>query len=286
VALNNDAELSGALLAEAASEVAAAAAAPGPRGRMRLLKVVEAVRASVLVATPTGAADFLARLHLEFLVDPLDLGLRLLVLTGEITDAAAYRHLAAEFGAEVVELFTDPVTSVPVAYRRPTETDLLTPTRPGLVHPLDVDAGPAACVEIGVAFPWHSGLDGIGVRTGLLTCTGEGVGAPRHTYGDRLIVRGRWLSMTGLATALRGVDGISGWELRVSRRGTLDAAVLTITFARASLVGNRMWRARITQAVAALTPVTVEVAIGDEVREDSTPPSLVDERGQHLTDAS
>ncbi len=116
VALNNDGELTGPLLAQAAAGIAEAAAAPGPRGRMRLLAVLRAVRGDTLVITPTGAMDLLARLHLEFLVDPLDLGLRRIVLTGEIASPGTAAHLAAEFDAEVTELYTDPVFGLPVAH--------------------------------------------------------------------------------------------------------------------------------------------------------------------------
>lgn len=282
VALNSDADLGGTLLAEAAAQVAEAATAPGPRGRMRLLTVLEAVRASVLVATPTGAADFLARLHLEFLVDPLDLELRQLVLTGEISDARTYAHLAKEFGAEVVELYTDPVTTVPVAHRRPASSAVLTETRPGLLHLLPL-AGHDGLAEIAVAHGWHSALGGVGVRTGHVVSSDDaGIPAPQHTAGDLVLVRGRWLSISALTKALRGIDGISHWGLRISRDGTLDAAVLTVTFSRESLVGNGMWRARIEQAIAALTPVSIAVAVAPDVREDPAPPTVIDERGQHL----
>jgi len=287
IALNSDGDLAGALLAEAAAEVAEAATAIGPRGRMRLLRVLENVRASVLVATPTGAADFLARLHMEFLVDPLDLELRLLVLTGEIADARTYAHLAKEFGAEVVELWTDPVTSVPLAHRRPAEADELTETRPGLLHTVPAtgdraDGGNWA--EIAVVHDWLGQLRGVGVRTGYAVAPREsgGMAAPTRTVGDQLLIRGRWLSIAALTKALRVIDGISTWELRVSRPGTLDSATLTVSFNRQSLVDNDMWRQRIEQALAALTPVSITVAITPAVVEQPAAPTVVDERGQHV----
>jgi phenylacetate-CoA ligase len=285
VALNNDGDLAGALLAEAAAEVAAAAASVGPRGRMRLLRTLESVRASVLVATPTGAADFLARLHLEFLVDPLDLELRLLVLTGEIADARTYAHLAKEFGATVVELWTDPVTSVPVAHRRPAESDELAETRPGLIHGIPLEPGgkpEGDWVELAVAHDWYAPLRGVGVRTGYVSQASEGVAAPRHTTGDLVLVRGRWLSIAALGKALRGIDGISTWELRIRREGTLDAATLTVSFNRESLVENQMWRGRLEQTLAALTPVTIVVAVAPAVLEEPRAATVVDERGIHL----
>ncbi|MFC5950454.1 hypothetical protein ACFQH9_19475 [Pseudonocardia lutea] len=285
VALNSDGDLGGALIAEAAAEVAAAAVAPGPRGRMRLLKVIEAVRGSVLVITPTGAADFLARLHLEFLVDPLDLELRLLVLTGEVGDERTRAHLAKEFGATVVELWTDPVTTVPVARR---EGDTLVETRPGTLHLLGAEKDevtPGEPAEIAVAHPWLAALAGTGVRTGYLVTApaeGDAVPAPAQTGGDLLLVRGRWLSIAALTKALRGIDGISHWRLDVAREGTLDAATLTVSFNRASLVQNGMWRGRIQQTLATLTPVSIAVEIDPEVRETPQPPVIADARGQHV----
>lgn len=287
VALNNDGDLAGAMLAEAAAEVAAAATSVGPRGRMRLLRSLENVRASVLVATPTGAADFLARLHLEFLVDPLDLELRLLVLTGEVADARTYAHLAKEFGAAVVELWTDPVTSVPVAYRRPAESDELTETRPGLVRGVPLESAttpPGEWVELAVAHDWCTPLRGLGVRTGYVSAASAdgALNAPRHTTGDLVLLRGRWLSIAALGKALRGIDGISTWGLRIRRQGTLDSATLTVSFNRQSLVDNQMWRGRIEQGLAALTPVSVAVEVAAEVLEQPSPPTVVDERAIHL----
>ena len=101
---------------------------------MRQLATIEAVRATTLVATPTGAADFLARLHMEFLVDPLELELRRLVLAGEIADPVTYRHLAAEFGAAVSYLYLDPVFGVGLAAGDATDSEVgLDPVQPGLL---------------------------------------------------------------------------------------------------------------------------------------------------------
>ena len=94
VALSNDGEGAGTGWAQAAAEIAAAAATVGPRGRLRLHRVVETVGATTLVITPTGAMDLLARLHLEFLLDPLDLGLRTIVLTGEIGRASCRERVS------------------------------------------------------------------------------------------------------------------------------------------------------------------------------------------------
>jgi phenylacetate-CoA ligase len=82
--------------------------------------------------------------------------------------------------------------------------------------------------------------------------------------------------------ALSKIDGVSGWELAISRQGTLDAAALTVTFARQSLVKNPMWRSRIQQALAALTPISIAVEISPDAAESSTPGVVTDHRGHHL----
>jgi phenylacetate-CoA ligase len=276
VALNNDGELTGALLAQAAAGIAEAAAAPGPRGRMRLLAVLRAVRADTLVITPTGAMDLLARLHLEFLVDPLDLGLRRIVLTGEIASPGTAAHLAAEFDAEVVELYTDPVFGLPMA------TGPLTPVRPGLftLAPLTRDEldAPAGRAEIVLTPTWHPRLADFAIRTGQVLTEG----GLTHTVGDHVLVRGRWLAVPRVAQALARIDGIAHWELIIARTGTLDAATLRVTFGRASLLRNPMWTGRIKQALAAVTPVSIGLAVADEVAETPSPPTVTDQRGQHL----
>lgn len=291
VALNNDGEGAGALVAQACAEVARAAAAPGPRGRMRLHRTLEAVRATALIATPTGAMDLLARLHLEFLLDPLDLGLHRILLTGEIPSPGTYRQLAAEFEAEVTELYTDPFFGLPMAYR-PSGEPAHTPAREGLfgLAPLGKDeflerpcpAGPA---EIVITPSWHSSLGGSTLRTGQVVRVPDGtdgVPAPEHTAGEYVLVRGRWLPVPRITAALARIDGISHWDLRISREGTIDTAALHVTFNRETLVRNPMWRSRIRQALLAITPVTVDVTVDDEVAEEARPGSVTDLRGHHL----
>jgi hypothetical protein len=286
VALNNDGDLTGALLAQGAAEVATAAAAPGPRGRMRLLAVLREVGATALVTTPTGAMDLLARLHLEFLVDPLDLGLRRIVLTGEIPSPGTARHLAGEFDAVVTELYTDPVFGLPAA----TVADgFLEPLRPDLLTlaALATDAAPTAPgrAEILLRPAWHASLGQRAVRTGHVAVLGDGatgIPTPVHTVGDHLLVRGRWLSLPRLASALARIDGIAHWELVVARTGTLDQATLQVTFNRPSLLKNPMWTRRIEQSVAAVSPVAIAVAVADDVAIGVLPPTVTDQRGQHL----
>lgn len=282
VALNNDGEPSGTIIAEAAATVGSAAASVGPRGRMRLLRSIERIRASALVITPTGLADFLARLHLEFLVDPLDLELRRILVIGEIADRGALSHLASEFGATVVQLFGDPVSGLPLGHQELAASEL-TVTRGDLI---ELAAPTAASTgedlnEICVRHRWHSTLADTVVRTGYL-CAGDLPAMPTRTYGDNLLARGRWIPLSAVTKALRGIDGIAHWELRVARPGTLDTVSLVVDFNRASLIGNGMWQGRIQQAINAITPVTIDVEVNPDVREQNAPPTIRDDRGHHI----
>jgi hypothetical protein len=289
VALNNDGELSGALIAQAAASVAQAAASVGPRGRLRLHTALERVRATTLVITPSGAMDFLARLHLEFLLDPLDLELKQIFLIGEVASANVYGQLAAEFEASVVELFADPFLGVPIAHR-PAAKKVLTPVRDGLLGlaPMDKDTADApdqGLAEVIVTPGWHSTLGDATLRTGQVVrlAGGEqGVPSPAHTVGEHVLIRGRWVSIPKVAAALTRIDGVSHWELRISREGTLDAAALHVTFKRDTLVKNPMWKSRIGQSLVAVTPVAIEVVVEPEVSETARPGSVTDLRGQHL----
>lgn len=293
IALSNDGELTGALLAEAGADLAQAAASTGPRGRLRLNAALKATGATTLVITPTGAMDFLARLHLEFLLDPLDLELRRIVLTGEIASPGTAEHLSAEFGAQVSELYADPVTGIPVAASEPGgagNTGGLRPVRDGLLalgalgkDELLAPPYPGGLAEIVLTPPWLA--DGAVLRTGHVTRVPGGsaeIPAPTHTVGEHICVRGRWLPLDRLAAALARIDGISGWELQVARKGTLDSATVNVTFSRETLISNPMWKARIEQALVAITPVRVDVAIGEKAIEDAYPPVVTDLRGQHL----
>lgn len=291
VALNNDGELSGALVAQAAASVTDAATSVGARGRMRLHRVLETVRATTLITTPAGAMDFLARLHLEFLLDPLDLELRHILLVGEIASPGTYSQLAAEFEASVVELYADPFFGIPVAHRTPSD-EVLTPVRDGLLGlaPLDKDAVLDApysegLAELVVTPTWHSSLAGATLRTGQvvqLRGGGAGLPGPVHTIGEHALIRGRWVSIPKIATALARIDGISHWDLRLSRAGTLDAAALHVTFNRDTLVKNPMWKSRIAQALVALTPVSIDVVVEPEVSAAARPGTVTDLRAHHL----
>ncbi|WP_017538988.1 phenylacetate--CoA ligase family protein [Nocardiopsis halophila] len=290
VALSAEGDQTGALVAEAAAAAGAQAAVVGPRGRMRLHAALEAMRATVLVATPCGAADLLSRLHLEFQADPLDLGLRRILLAGEVASEGVRRRLAAEFGAEVVDLFTDPLLQVPVAHR-PDGAAGLEPACPGTLGLAALDADtvaeppyPDGTAEIVTLPHWHSSLGGAVVRTGFTARPRDGartVPAPTGTVGDRVLVRGRWLPLPRLERELARVDGVGAWELRVSRPGTLDLAELRVAFSRSSLIGDRMWTSRIEQALASFSPVRIAVAVEEEARDEGGAGRLTDERGHH-----
>ncbi|QYC39598.1 hypothetical protein Nocox_09890 [Nonomuraea coxensis DSM 45129] len=280
------AEPAGALWAAAAAEVAQAAAGLGPRGRMRLHHALSALRATTLVATPTGAMDLLARLHLEFLLDPLDLGLAHIVLTGEIASKRTLGHLAGEFGARVTEVYASPFGGAALAWRA-AEEDPLTPLADGLLGlaalAKDAPADPGApLAELVVTPRGHAALGDATLRTGHVVRAGAGLPAPAHTVGDHVLVRGVWLALPRLEKALAKIDGVAGWDLAISRPGTLDSAVLTVTFGRESLIGNPMWRARIQEAVRALTPVSIGVEIAPGAAEGPRPGTVTDLRGHHL----
>lgn len=279
------AEPAGALWASAAAGIAQAAASVGPRGRLRLHHALSALKATTLVATPTGAMDLLARLHLEFLIDPLDLGLRHLVLTGEIASKRTMAHLAGEFEAKVTEVYANPFGGGALAWRD-AESKALTPLAEGLVRLASpqkdefVDDGLAELVITPVT---HPALGDAVLRTGQVgTGSGGGIPAPGHTVGDHVLVRGVWVSLPRIEKAMSKIDGVSGWELGISRQGTLDVAVLKVTFNRESLVKNPMWKSRINQALQGLTPITIGVEVSPTVSETASPGVVNDLRGHHL----
>jgi phenylacetate-CoA ligase len=287
VALNSGGDGLGTRFAIGAASIGAAATSVGPRGRMRLLQSIEGLAATVLIATPTGAMDFLARLHLEFLVDPLDLALRLLVLTGETAGAGVYRHLAKEFDAEVVAVMTDPVAGLPIMVWNSAsddETDVSleddgTVTLADIVE--DGLPNPGRPAEIVLRHRWHSQLRDVQVRSGLALRQAR-LQLPDHTVGNHILIRGRWVPLNLLARALSKIDGISTWTLVVERRGTLDQAYVEITFSRESLLANGMWQGRIEDALKSVTPVHIGLTIKSEIAETSQPFRVNDQRGHHL----
>jgi phenylacetate-CoA ligase len=273
------AEPYGSFWATAAAGVAQAAASLGPRGRMRAHHALGALGATALVCTPTGAMDLLARLHLEFLLDPLDLGLRRIVLVGEIASRRTAGHLAGEFEATVTEVLASPFTGSALGWRHG-EAAPLTPVADIGVAALGKDAyldgaGPAELVEITRDDVLRTGL------AGEVTAPGQ-IPAPAHTVGDHVLVRGLWLSLPRLERALAKIDGVAAWTLTVSRPGTLDSAVLTVAFSRPSLVKNPMWQARIRESLRAVSPVSIAVEVSEEVMEIPLAGVVDDQRGHHL----
>jgi phenylacetate-CoA ligase len=282
LALNNDGDAAGGLLARAAAGVAGAVASVGPRGRMRLLRAIRAVEPTTLVMTPCGAADLLARLHLEFLVDPQELGLRRLIVLGEIAGAGTYRHLEKEFDVDLSELWCDPWSGAALASRRPTRDGGFTAVRDDAVGLAPVD-GAAGLVEWAVRPVWSSQHADVHMRSGWVAPCADGtqLPAPVHTIGDHVLARGLWLSLPVIDQALRRIDGITSWTLELSRTGTLDHVELHVVLGRTTLVDNPMWAGRIRDAVAGVTPVHVDVHFHDEAGYPHRD-QVVDFRGHHL----
>ncbi|GAA0945700.1 hypothetical protein [Nonomuraea longicatena] len=270
------AEPAGSLWAGAAAGIGASAASVGPRGRLRLHHALSALGATALVATPTGAMDLLARLHLEFLLDPLDLGLRHLVVTGEIASKRTLSHLAEEFGARVSEVFASPFGGGALGWRA-AEDEPFTPLADLALAAPAKDEFTERSGEV-VLLGGEPGGETV-LRTGFYSRDGL---RPAHTVGEHVLVRGVWLALPRLRKALARIDGVSGWELRLSRPGTLDSATLTVVFNREGLVRNPMWKGRVQQAVQALTPVSVTVEIAPEAAESGVLGAVTDLRGHHL----
>jgi phenylacetate-CoA ligase len=292
ISLRQDGSPAVGLLAEAAAPLAAGVAVTGPQGRLRLLATVGALKPTVWVTTPCGAADFLARLYMEFNVDPVEMEFQRIILVGEVASPGVRKRLAKEFEAEVSEVYCDPVFGAALASRKGKGGWEVHPGVLALAElagdeiaaeGLAQAGGPAR--ELVVRPTWSSRLSGAVLRTGTVVTDNSGdAGAFTHTVGDHVLLRGRWLSLPVLRRQLALIDGIAGWTLEIERGDrTLDVASLKIVFERETLVANPMWKARIQQAVAASTPVKIDVATS-LVEADSPPPRelVVDRRGHHL----
>ena len=289
LSLNSDGDLAGAMLADALVELGAAAGVVGARGRMRLLGAIRAIRPNVWVTTPTGALDFLARLYLEFNVDPMELDLEKILLVGEIASPGTERRLADEFESRVTSLYCDPVFGVALAHSESGVWQVHDSAMLGLAE-LDRDEwleripGSAGdgLAELVLRPVWSPPLANWTLRTGQVVGGAADASLFAHTVGEHLLIRGRWLSLPLLRRALAGIDGISGWRLTASRGdGTLDKLTLTLAFERPSLVENPMWAGRAREAVAAITPIAFELET--EVASEGMPAeTIVDERGHHL----
>jgi len=289
LSLNADADLAAPLLADALAALGVSAAVVGPRGRMRLLAALRALRPGVWITTPTGALDFLARLYLEFNVDPTELELRHILLVGEIETPGTARRLADEFEARVTGLYCDPVFGMALAWGRDDQWQLTDAASLGLA-PLERDewlavapgSPDAPLAELVLRPAWSGALAGTTLRTGQVVRGAPGASLFRHTVGPHVLVRGRWLSLPALRRALGAIDGIAGLRVVLSRgERTLDLLRLQVAFGRAGLVENPMWARRVREAVAAITPVAFELETEAAV-EGAAEQELVDERGHHL----
>jgi phenylacetate-CoA ligase len=289
LSVNGEGDLVGPLLADAMVEVGAAAAVVGARGRMRLLGAMRALRPNVWVTTPTGALDFLARLYLEFNVDPLDLDLEQIVLVGEIASPGTARRLADEFEARVVGIYCDPVFGAALASGQNDAWSVTDPKVLGLAtldRDMDVEWKPRSDedghAELVLRAAWCPELSGVKLRTGQLVGFGETASLFANTVGEHLLVRGRWLSIPLLRRALGVIDGIAAWRLVVARGdGTLDKLTVSLAFERPSLVENPMWAKRAREAIASIAPVAFELET-EVADEGALAESIDDQRGHHL----
>jgi len=270
------------LLAQAAAGVAGSVAVTSPRGRLRLLSTIRALKPNMLVTTPCGAADFLARLYLEFNVDPVELDLTKIVLVGEIASPGVRKRLAKEFEADLSELYCDPVFGAALAARRGSGWSV-------------ADEGTLALGALASDEIVAEGVAGEGelllragdtvIRTGQVIKGDAGdAGLFNHTVGEHVLARGQFVSLPLLRRQLALIDGVARWTLTVDRGDrTLDNLLLTVVFDRESLVANPMWKGRIQQAVVAATPLHVDIKT-ELISPDAAGPkdSVVDLRGHHL----
>jgi len=280
------------LLAQAIAPSASGVALTGPKGRLRLLSTIRTLKPTMLVTTACGAADFLARLYMEFNVDPVELDLRKIVLVGEVASRGVAKRIGKEFEADLSEIYCDPIFGAALAWRRgsaweATEAGLLALADPAKdeIRAEQPIGGGAAALELVLRPAWSAALADAAIRTGEVVAGDPGdAGLFNHTAGEHVLVRGQWISLPVLRKQLALIDGIAGWELAIDRGDrSLDSAVLKIRFERETLVSNPMWRGRIQQAVAAATPVHVDVATELADPEASKPKeAVVDLRGHHL----
>jgi hypothetical protein len=281
VALTDDGVSAGSLLTRAAVALGASASSVSPRGRTRVIRALRSLPATTLVTTPCGALDLLARIFIEFGLQPEALGLRRILVGGEIASPGALQQLADEFDCDVRQLLLDPFTGAAlaqgvdwfegvdaeVAARAFLERDELAADGPG-PHELVVRAG----------------RDGSWLRTGALLSSASGPGAlPQfaHTLGDHVLARGRWLSLPAIDAALAAIDGVAAWQLETSREGTLDRVAVVVALDRPTLVDDKMWAGRISEAVGSVVPVRVETrAVG--VDDVSVSQPVIDHRAHHV----
>lgn len=270
VAASSDA----APLAEAASLVSEAVAHVEPQGRVRLLRTLHLLGATVLAMTPCGAEHLVERAHdLGYQLEGL--GVRLLLSIGEIPSEGSLDRLAEAFGAEVAEVHIDPVTGAAVAS---TPRGGSTQVHVGAQFSLEPLDASGAC-EVVVAPSWTSALYDRPIRTGMVTRTPDG--PPRHTIGSHVLVRGRWVPLHLFDEVLRLHPEVLSWRLRVSRPGLLDHAVLEIVCQSPEQATGAAVHDRLARSAASITPVALDVKLLGPAAGEF--PSLLDDaRGQHL----
>jgi hypothetical protein len=270
VAASNDA----APLAEAASLVASAVAHVEPQGRVRLLRTLHMLGANVLAMTPCGAEHLVDRARdLGYQLDRI--GVRLLLAIGEIPSDGALDRLAEAFGAEVAEVHIDPVTGAAVAS---TPRGERTQVHVGAQYSLE-PLGDTGAHEVVVAPSWISVLYDRPVRTGMVTWSLDG--PPRHTIGSHVLVRGRWVPLPLFDEVLRAHPEVVSWQLRVSRPGLLDHAILEIVCDTDEHATGAAVQDRLARSAASITPIALDVVLRGPSA-GPLPAVLDDARGQHL----
>jgi len=295
VHLNQNGSPATTLLAQAFTEFVASVSTIGPQGRMRLLSTIKQIQPNVLVTTPCGAMDFLARLYMEFNVDPIELGLEKIILTGEIASPGTHRRLANEFESDIYDLYCDPYFGVALATGQQGKWQSNASDHIGVAEinsdviiSNDISAhSPQSCdktTELVITPSWSSALNETVLRTGqIIQADTEQKGLFNHTVGEHVLVRGRWVSLQKIKQSLKTIDGITDWTLGVDRgEGTLDAPTVHVSLNRDSLVNNPMWQKRIEESLTAATPVhlNVETQLLEEAPEESNP--VNDLRQHHL----
>jgi phenylacetate-CoA ligase len=285
VTLTSDGVAAGPLLTRAAVTLGATAGSVSARGRTRVIRALRSLRATTLITTPCGAADLLARIFIEFGLQPEDLGLERILVGGEIPSPGTLRQIGDEFDCDVRRLLLDPFTGAALAQGvdqfELTDTGLvacavldrddLAPVGAGGMHEIVVRAGAEADAWL------RSGEVVVGATAA------ETIPMTSHTVGDHVLGRGRWLSLPAIDRALAGIDGIAGRQLDVSREGTLDRVVVVVTLDRPALVDDAMWAGRIREAIESVVPVRVETrAVGADGEGADAGDPVVDHRGHHL----
>ncbi len=290
LSLSGEGDLAGYLLAESLVRQGASAALVGPRGRLRLLASMRELRPKIWVTTPSGALDFLARLYLEFNVDPMELEIEHIMVVGEIASPGTLRRLADEFESEVTGLYCEPFYGCALAHSagekwQVDHGDVLSLAALAADTPIERPANQreGEPAELVLRPSWSKALGAARLRTGqVVSEAGEPSGLFQHTVGEHLLARGRWLSLPLLRRALSLIDGTVAWRLRVARGdGTLDKVSLTLGFDRDTLVENKMWAERAREAVSSTTPIAFELE-SERAAEGAPAEEIIDERGHHL----